>query len=506
MTPSTRAPLGSYGVILGLMLPLQSWAASSNDSAFFNLPFSNPNEAISELKLAYEAVSSDPYVASLLNDGNTHFALAQKTTTSDLTTSKFQAYYKGVEILGAMSLHQKGAFGSSVLNNLSRFDLDVTPSLSANAAVALAQSVTGHRRVSQAPELKILPSSDETSAELVYWINLEGQDEEPGKLVVLNAHTGRIIARVKEAQTIAPIHVYAASSKCQTVGRGGAPISLNTGACDHVVRSGVVTPAADASAKKAASNSQQVLDYYLNRFGWNSFDNKGSPSVSVVHVGNRFNNAYWSPSRKIMAYGDGDGVQLGDFTRAVDVAGHEMTHGVVSSTAQLAPFGEAGALNESYSDIFGKLIANDGSWVLGKEIFIDSAKAEGIRNLEKPGAIMADYIDENGKTKQKPYPAHMKEIFVATSECSDVNDDCWVHVNSTIFSHGAYQVIKAVGQEKAERIYFDTLVHSLTPWTSFRTAAKNTMATCQKLYDRTTCSQVRKALGKVGFTRLSKDD
>src|SRR5262245_41378904 len=75
-------------------------------------------------------------------------------------------------------------------------------------------------------------------------------------------------------------------------------------------------------------------------------------------------NAFWDGEQ--MAYGNGDGVIFREFTRSLDVIGHELTHGVVSFTSNLKYFGQSGALNEHFADVFGILVRqwkNDG--VLG---------------------------------------------------------------------------------------------------------------------------------------------
>uniref|UniRef100_UPI0013D3529C M4 family metallopeptidase n=3 Tax=Pseudomonadota TaxID=1224 RepID=UPI0013D3529C len=74
-----------------------------------------------------------------------------------------------------------------------------------------------------------------------------------------------------------------------------------------------------------------------------------------VHYSRNYNNAYWSDACFCMTYGDGDGTTLRPLV-ALDVAGHEMTHGVTSRTANLTYSGESGGLNEATSDIFGTMV------------------------------------------------------------------------------------------------------------------------------------------------------
>ncbi len=74
-----------------------------------------------------------------------------------------------------------------------------------------------------------------------------------------------------------------------------------------------------------------------------------------MHYGRSYNNAFWSDSCFCMTFGDGDGVQFNPLV-SLDVAGHEMSHGVTSRTANLTYSGESGGLNEATSDIFGTMV------------------------------------------------------------------------------------------------------------------------------------------------------
>ena len=135
--------------------------------------------------------------------------------------------------------------------------------------------------------------------------------------------------------------------------------------------------------------TEQTYDYYLNEHNWNSYDNNGSPLLSYAHFNlvaygyPNNNNAFWDGSR--MTYGDGNGTTFNPLT-AIDVLGHEITHGVTEHSAGLVYDQEAGALNESFSDIIGSCIerrAKPGgfSWLLGNDM---SMTGTGFRNLANP--------------------------------------------------------------------------------------------------------------------------
>jgi Zn-dependent metalloprotease len=130
------------------------------------------------------------------------------------------------------------------------------------------------------------------------------------------------------------------------------------------------TAAADAHYGVA-----RTWDFYLAKFGRSGIKNNGAGAKSLVHVGTNWVNASWSDSCFCMRYGDGDGVTYQPLV-ALDVAGHEMTHGVTSAVSGLAYSADAGGLNESTSDVMGTLVewyvnnaADPGDYLVGEKIY-----------------------------------------------------------------------------------------------------------------------------------------
>jgi Zn-dependent metalloprotease len=106
--------------------------------------------------------------------------------------------------------------------------------------------------------------------------------------------------------------------------------------------------------------------------------------ISTVHVGKKYNNAFWNGEQ--MAYGDGDEQIFVRFTKSLDVIGHELTHGVVTHTCNLEYHDESGALNEHFADVFGSLVKQ---WKKkadrGQGRLADRRRHHGTRD-EGPGA------------------------------------------------------------------------------------------------------------------------
>jgi Zn-dependent metalloprotease len=110
----------------------------------------------------------------------------------------------------------------------------------------------------------------------------------------------------------------------------------------------------DVAVDEAYNGLGATFDLYWNIYQRNSIDNAGQDLLGTVHYGNRYNNAFWNGTN--MVFGDGDGSLFNRFTIAIDVMGHELTHGVTGNTARLVYSNQPGALNESISDVFGSLV------------------------------------------------------------------------------------------------------------------------------------------------------
>ncbi|GAB6195162.1 M4 family metallopeptidase [Lysobacter xanthus] len=154
------------------------------------------------------------------------------------------------------------------------------------------------------------------------------------------------------------------------------------------------TAAVDATYGVAAT-----WDYYKNTFGRTGIKNDGVGAKSLVHVGSNWVNASWSDACFCMRYGDGDGVTYKPLV-ALDVAGHEMTHGVTSAVNGLAYSADAGGLNEASSDIMGTMVefyvnnANDaGDYVVGEKIYINNPdQTKGLRRMFKQDMDGASFV------------------------------------------------------------------------------------------------------------------
>ncbi len=286
------------------------------------------------------------------------------------------------------------------------------------------------------------------------------------------------------------------AAACQVINDGdGSAFMVHPENCDLYSTDGRLAGAVNASADTAMDNARTVYDYYSDRFGRRSFDGSNSVLRSVVQVGIGWDNAAWMGDLNFMVYGMGDGKTMGDFTQLIDVAGHEMTHGVVNTTAHLSMLDEPGALNEATADYFGLQISPNNNWEIGAGLYIQKPK-EALRSLWNPAAYSDTYIDDAGQKITKPNPAKYSDRYPVTpaTQCGRQNDRCFVHMNSTIMSHGYYLINQRLGKSKTENLVFRALTQYYRADTNLHEAANFVRQACGDLYDGGTCAKVDEAL------------
>jgi Zn-dependent metalloprotease len=211
----------------------------------------------------------------------------------------------------------------------------------------------------------------------------------------------------------------------------------------------------DVAANEAYDGLGATWDLYADVYRRNSIDDGGMDLVASVHYLRDYDNAQWNGSQ--MLFGDGDGTVFNRFTIAIDVIGHELTHGVTAATANLTYADQPGALNESVSDVFGSLVKQHGrrqtadaaDWLIGEGLFTANIDGVALRSMKAPGTAYDD--PQLGKD---PQPAHM-DGFVTTA-----SDNGGVHINSGIPNHAFYLAAVAFGGfawERAGRVWYETL-------------------------------------------------
>jgi len=225
----------------------------------------------------------------------------------------------------------------------------------------------------------------------------------------------------------------------------------------------------DSSSVSAHVNAVLTYNYFLNEHGRNSLDDNGMTIRSFVHYtefGRPVDNAFWNG--KFILYGDG-GMVFTPTAAGIDVAGHELAHGVTTYSACLLYEGQSGALNESFSDVFGVLI-DTLNWTIGEQIINPEIFVSGAaRDLSDP---------HNGVNKGEPgwQPKTMSEFLYTTQ------DHGGVHGNSGIPNHAFYLTAIKTGRKNAGKIWYRALTNYLTSNSQFIDARLLTIQSAVDLF------------------------
>lgn len=228
---------------------------------------------------------------------------------------------------------------------------------------------------------------------------------------------------------------------------------------------------------------EMTYDYFRTKFSRNSYDGKGHSLSGMIHAGRKENLAYWNAAYGRVVVGDGDDI-MADAWTSIDIVGHEFTHGLIQSTADLYYEKESGALNESFSDIFGKCVEyyalrDSFTWDLAGAIMLNGHQS--IRSFNDP----------NSRSHPKYYRGRYYD--------DTTNTDAYgVHTNSSVQNYWFYLLceggvglremdskafyVRPIGMDTAAMIAYYTLVNYLTPKSQFIDAATYSIAAAKLLF------------------------
>ncbi|MGW3669303.1 M4 family metallopeptidase [Streptomyces sp. NPDC005141] len=265
-----------------------------------------------------------------------------------------------------------------------------------------------------------------------------------------------------------------------------APATLFTDADNHW-GTGAASDRPSA-AVDAQYGTNETWDYYKNVHGRNGIAGDGKGSYNRVHYGNKYNNAFWDDSCFCMTYGDGDGSTFGPLV-ALDVAGHEMSHGVTSKTAALTYSGESGGLNEATSDIFGTLVewyANNssdaGDYLIGEKIVRSGFGKPALRFMDKPSkdGNSADCWSGSVGNLDVHYSSGVANHFAyLLSEGSGAKTVNGVGYDSPTCNGSA---VSGIGHDKVGKIWYRALTVYMTSSTKYAGARTATLNAAKDLY------------------------
>ena len=244
------------------------------------------------------------------------------------------------------------------------------------------------------------------------------------------------------------------------------------------------TSSRESAAVDAQYGTNTTWDYYKSVHGRNGIFGTGAGSFNRVHYGTNYVNAFWDGTK--MTYGDGDGVNYGPLV-SLDVAGHEMSHGVTENSANLTYSGESGGLNESTSDIFGTLVeffannANDpGDYLIGEEF--DLADHVGFRRMDNPssdGSSVNCWSSGVGNLDVHYSSGVGNHFFYLLSEGSGAKSIGGVTHSSTTCNGST---VTGIGRDAAGKIWYRALTVYMTSSTTYAGARTASLNAARDLY------------------------
>lgn len=430
------------------------------------------------------------------------------------THTRYERTYAGLPVLGGdLVVHlQRGRTTVSRASGATLAVPSLTPKLSAakagGKALAAARGAGIARSAAEgAPRLVVRAGADK--AVLAWESVVEGvqRDGTPSELhVVTDASSG------KEIQVFEHVHTGSGTGQYNgtvTVGStlsgstyqlldgdraGQRTYDLNQGTSgtgtlftdDNDVWGDGTPGNRQTAGVDVAFGAAATWDYYKDVHGRNGIRNDGVAAYSRAHYGNNYVNAFWQDSCFCMTYGDGSG-NTHPLT-SLDVAAHEMSHGVTSATADLTYSGESGGLNEATSDIFAAavefhagLAADVPDYLVGEKIDING-DGTPLRHMDKPSkdGSSRDYWSSTLGSVDVHYssgPAN--HFFYLLSEGSGAKT-----VNGVAYDSPTYdgQAVTGIGIGNAADIWYRALTTYMTSSTDYAGARTATLQAAADLF------------------------
>jgi Zn-dependent metalloprotease len=433
--------------------------------------------------------------------------------------------FRGLPVLGGdvvVHLTKGGAFRGSSVTLKQPLTLGTTAKVSAAAATRTARAQLDG--VVSSTEVREVVDAFGSTPALAYEVTVNGvrRDQTPSKLhVVVDALSGKVLQSADEVETGTGKSIYSGNVAITTSGSAGSfkmvdPTRGNNSTTDlHAATTGNGTTFTDAddiwgnnatsdrasAAADADYGAQETFDYYKNVLGRNGIFNNGTGVRSRVHYGNAYNNAFWDGTQ--MTYGDGAG-NAKPLTE-IDVAGHEMSHGVTENTANLNYTGESGGLNEATSDIFGTMVefyANNASdvpdYLIGEKINING-NGTPLRYMDKPsrdGASPDCWSSGVGNLDVHYSSGPANHVFYLMAEGSGAKTINGVSYNSPTCNSSTFA---GIGRDAAAKIWYRALSVYMTSSTNYAGARTAAISAAKDLYGATStqCAGVANAFSGI---------
>jgi len=429
---------------------------------------------------------------------------------------RFERHYQGLRVIGGELVVHQSASGSlrEVSRTMARLPmLSTRATLSAGNATTMALLAHPGTPGQTAPELLVHARDDQPTLAYdvrVYGTQADGTPSE--KHVIVDAHRGTVIDAWDDVHTAATLgsgksffngtvslitNSLTSGYELRDPSRGGQYTinmrNLTAGGsifidADNVWGNSALTDTATVGVD-AQYGTAMTWDYFKNVHGRNGIANNGVGAYNRVHYGSKYNNAFWSDACFCMTYGDGDGVSFNPFT-ALDVAGHEMSHGVTSRTANLTYSGESGGLNEATSDIFGTMVeyyANNGvdvpDYKIGERLYRNGLGA--IRYMYRPsldGGSADCWYSTLGALDVHYSSGVANHFYYLLAEGTSAGSPSPTCVAGNTKKASGTGTLAGIGRSKAEKIWYRALTVYMTSSTKYAGARTATLYAARDLY------------------------
>jgi thermolysin len=443
-----------------------------------------------------------------------------ETDDLSMTHTRVQQTFNGVPVFGGEAIVHVRADGSlfAITNEIvPRISLAgaILPALGAEGAIDAALAGFGCPACLTAdPEADLWVLRHNSEDRLAYRVRLRREDgsaETAMPVVFVDAGTGERLWEYDNLQTATGTSLYSGSVTIATYSKNGKfyleDPAGKIGTFDSrglqfaTYRFWDADDVWSAPEQQAAVDvhycASKFLEYFATAHGRSGIDGMGGPGyytaadkatpviTSKVHYGEAFSNAFWNGS--FMTYGDGDGSTFLPLV-TLDICGHEMQHGITERTANLTYADESGALNESWSDVFGALLErfvkgeSAATWKIGEACFTPgNGEDEGLRDMAEPHAA-----PENGLTPDDD-PDHYSERYTGQA------DNGGVHINSGIANKAFYLLavggahhlggsMAGIGADKAGAIWYKALTTFMVSSTKYKGARAATLNAADAIY------------------------
>lgn len=492
------------------------------------------------------------YQESMGFDNNYSFTLLKNSNDNlGLTHARYQQNYKGVKIEGAQFiLHSRGGKLYKANGRLVKaLQGSSNPSVTFKEALNTAKQLTGAssfywenpkmeawiKDVKGDPNATFAPkeelvwldtqfSQNGEAYKLAYKLDLFFEAADDHRVFYIDANTGNLLweqnrchsansngqaqTKYHGLQDIITDSISANKYVLNDATRGNGIQTLNaqtgtsiSGSVDFEDADNYwdnANPQIDEAATDAHWGAEMTYDYFLNEHNRDSYDGLGSKIVSYVHWDQAWRNASWNGVA--MRYGDG----TGDPLISIDVVGHELAHGVTEYSASLIYSYESGALNESFSDIFGSAIefhalGSSADWDIGKSSFL-------LRSMSNP------------KLYSQP------NTYLGINWHTAASDNGGVHINSGVQNYwfyllseggsgtndnGAAYQVDSFGINNTAEIAYRNLAYYLTPSSQYYDSRRGSISAAEDIYG--SCSYEANLIAKawhavgIGSDTLSND-